>query len=231
MTRSDPTILVNHLSSSTLSSALSIHLLLPSPILGQIDLIIPIETGLALALNGPLDLDQHRRLPWIQFGNPIVLIARRGKSLRIVVLHALNQLPGELAFPRIGEGVVQILILLNGLGGTDGISVGQVAHGALEEVSLGVEFEEVGLQAVPAELVVNLSRAEEVGRVEGGGAQFGHLGLALRLLGAGLFGAKELRGLLVIVDGEADILIFAVLKNFGNLLGQFGGHRQTAGIA
>lgn len=108
-----------------------------------------------------------------------------------------------------------------------------MTQNGLEEIPLRIELEKVGVEALSAQLVINLGRTEQFWRLHGGGAKLGDLGQALGFLRSRLLRAKQLGGLLIILNGEFDTLLcvpfgtsvsgsLVVLKQLCNLLRQLG---------
>ena len=81
--------------------------------LRQIYLVIVIAS--VLAIDRALDLDQHRCLPRIEFGDAIELEAYGGESFRVKVLDGLDEFRGEVSLPGLREGVVEVLVAGYGL--------------------------------------------------------------------------------------------------------------------
>mmetsp|Transcript_28226 Transcript_28226/g.79269 ORF Transcript_28226/g.79269 Transcript_28226/m.79269 type:complete len:233 (-) Transcript_28226:419-1117(-) len=177
--------------------------------------IVVVIMIVAAAIDRSLHGNENRSLPRIELRNTIKFEACRGKSFCVKALHALDELAGKLSLASIAEGVIQRLELLKSLLGAYRITAGQMAHDSIQEVALGIELQQVALQAPATQVLVDLSCAQVVRGIQPGAAQLSDLGEALGGLRFGILHPEELRRLLVRLDCQNDMRLAILVDLLG----------------
>jgi hypothetical protein len=183
-------------------------------ILCEVHIIIVTVLSICVIINGSLHSDQDGCLPRIQFADSVVFKARSGESLGIESFDTLNELRREFSFSRGPKRVIQGFVPISRLLRGNGIVVGKVTQNGLQEIALGIEFQQVAVETFATQIIVQLGRPQQIWRFQGDAAEFGYFGPTLGCLRIGIFGGKQIGRLFVRFNGQDNVGFFVTIHFF-----------------